>query len=308
MPANKLLTAPEIDRINTVRRQLLAGGYSPIPVKGKRPHMYGWQKARPGPYVVANWSRSRPDETNTGLQTRLTPALDIDIMKVSAAKSVEALVRKRFIKGRILVRIGLAPKRCIPFRCDQPFSKIRVELTAPNGVKHAIEMLGDGQQFVVHGIHEDTHRPYRWIGGTPWEVERAKLPLINQKKAQRLVDAAAAMLVERFGFVIDRRNHVDRDDNPFAQYGRHDAPTIYDVIAKLRKIDPDCSYTTWFQVGCAVYHTLGDDVGFLVFDEWSRSAKYKYDIYRMSPMWESIRRGNYNFTFGTLVHYSVEGS
>ena len=100
------------------------------------------------------------------------PTIDIDIYNPEAAKAAEALVRERFERsGKVLVRVGNAPKCAIPFRTDKPFKKITANLIAPEGDPttpyrmrgQKIELLGDGQQVVAFGIHPDTHNH---IGGS----------------------------------------------------------------------------------------------------------------------------------------------
>ncbi len=77
-----------------------------------------------------------------------TPALDIDLMDEDACEAIETLVGQLFEDGRILVRIGKAPKRLIPFRTGAPFKKLILAVTAPNGTKGKLEFLGDGQQYI----------------------------------------------------------------------------------------------------------------------------------------------------------------
>jgi len=112
-----------------VRRRLLAAGYAPTPCIGKAPILKGWQKQHdPTLLEIEQWSRTAPAATNTGILTRTTPALDIDILDPEAAKAVEALARERFEeRGYVLTRVGKPPKRCIPFRTEAPFAKILVK-------------------------------------------------------------------------------------------------------------------------------------------------------------------------------------
>ena len=70
-------------------------------------------------------------------------------------------------RGHILVRIGKAPKRAIPFRTEVPFAKITANVVAPHGRTEKIEFLGDGQQVVAFGIHPETKQRYNWHGGEP---------------------------------------------------------------------------------------------------------------------------------------------
>ena len=147
------------------------------------------------------WSRTSPAATNTGILTRLTPTLDIDILDPEAATAIEDLVRDRFEeRGRVLVRFGRSPKRCIPFRTNTPFRKIVVNLVAPDGAGEKLELLADGQQFVAHGIHPDTGKPYSWHGGEPGEIRHDDLPYLQEDAARALVDDAAQLLVEKFDY------------------------------------------------------------------------------------------------------------
>jgi putative DNA primase/helicase len=192
-----------------VRLRLLASGFCPTPCVGKRPILKDWQtQHEPTLLEIEGWSRTATAATNTGILTRVTPAFDIDILDPEAAAAVEALVRDRFEEhGDILVRFGLPPKRCIPFRSATPFPKVYVELIPPGWVEgqklERLEVLSDGQQFVAHGIHPDTHKPYSWYGGEPGEIRHEDLPCIHPEEAQALVADGVKLLVDRFGYRLE---------------------------------------------------------------------------------------------------------
>ena len=135
-----------------------------------------------------------PTATNTGVLTRLTPTLDLDLMHEPAAVAVEEFVRDAFgERGHVMVRIGKPPKRAIPFRTSKPFKKITAPLRAPDGGDEKIELLADGQQVAVAGEHPETHKPYWWHGGTPWHVPRADLPYLDEDEARALVENAVSI-------------------------------------------------------------------------------------------------------------------
>jgi hypothetical protein len=188
------------DDVTALRLALQAGGYAPIPLWGKRPRIAEWQKRDASHDEIVSWRKWR----GTGILAGPTPGLDDDIRDPDAATAVEELIRDWFEgRGEILVRFGEAPKRLFPFRTSTPFPKIRVEFKAPNGTDHAIEMLGEGQQFVVFGIHPDTKRPYSWHADrTPWTVPRCDLPEIDEAEAHALVQKITEMLQKQFGFVV----------------------------------------------------------------------------------------------------------
>jgi AAA domain len=126
-------------------------------------------------------------------------AKELIIEAAERADAVEALVRERFgnAASRLMRRVGEAPKRAFLFRTNAPFSKLQQKLTAPDGSSHKIEILGDGQQVVVDGVHPDTRRPYEWAGGEPWTVPRADLPEITAAPARAFLDDATKLLVDR---------------------------------------------------------------------------------------------------------------
>jgi hypothetical protein len=112
-----------------VRLAMVAHGYNPTPINGKRPLLDGWQNIVATPDVVNRWGNVGP---NTGMVTRDTPVLDIDILNEEAAQIVEATVRQCLEdNGQILVRVGLPPKRAILLRTDKPFKKTFASLLRP---------------------------------------------------------------------------------------------------------------------------------------------------------------------------------
>jgi hypothetical protein len=186
-----------------VRRRLIGAGYVPVACIGKRPALKAWQTlTEPTPAEIEWWSRTAPAATNTGVLTRLTPTLDIDVLDPDAAAAVEGLARDRFEeRGYVLIRFGRAPKRCIPFRTNTPFPKIVVDLIAPEGAAAKLELLADGQQFIAFGTHPDTGNPYSWAGGdAPGGIKREDLPYLHEAEAKTLVDDATRLLVDRFGY------------------------------------------------------------------------------------------------------------
>ena len=185
-----------------VRLRLYRSGYHPLPLNFKNPNIRsGWQNGfNLNEGEIELWATSWPNATNTGILTRHTPVLDIDILDKEAAETAEALVAEQINSDYLLVRIGLPPKRAIPFQTSTPFAKINMPLIAPNGEEQKIEFLGDGQQIVVDGIHPDTKAPYSWHGGVLGEIARADLPSIDEAAARKLVDEIVELLIAQYGY------------------------------------------------------------------------------------------------------------
>jgi Bifunctional DNA primase/polymerase, N-terminal len=198
--------------VPALRGALITAGFVPLPLFGKAPPAYGKNGAKKGlggwqhlegvtPEQIDGWARDWPDAINTGILTKFTPALDLDILNEEAAIAAEDLVRARFEEhGAILVRIGRPPKRAILFRAGEPFAKILANVTAANGSAEKIEFLGDGQQIVVAGVHPETKQPYRWHGGEPGPIRRDELPAITADEARALIEDLIELLARDFGY------------------------------------------------------------------------------------------------------------
>jgi hypothetical protein len=209
-----------------LRSQLLRGGYSPIPLQGKIPPMEGWQqKTQTNTDEIKLWSNLYPYCGNTGILTRLSPTIDIDIMDQAAAEAVEELARDRFEeRGWFLVRIGKAPKRAVVMRTLTPFKKDQLKLVAPNGTTGKIEILADGQQVVVDGIHPDTQRPYTWHGGELWSIAAEELPYISEAEAHTFLADAGELLARDFGYTLveaAKSNGTNADHAAGADWSDH---------------------------------------------------------------------------------------
>jgi hypothetical protein len=191
-----------LERATQCRRRLLAAGYWPLPVNGKEPSIKGWSDIAATDKIILSWETQYADAVSTGILTRTTPTVDIDILHAPAAVAVEALAREHFGErgDPILVRFGKAPKRAILLRTDEPFKKISRQFMALDGSAHKIEVLADGQQVVCFGLHKDTRKPYSWHGGEPGEIKREDLPYVREADMVAFLDAAAELLIKDFSF------------------------------------------------------------------------------------------------------------
>ena len=139
-----------------IRLKLLAQGYQPIPTAGKVPC------CRTGPSAVRRQpatSRCGPDSTRTPIPAfcvATVPCLDIDIEDADAANAVEAVVPNgsRSAARSAFASVALLAARSSSRR-QTPFKHAERKFAAPNGdTKQKVEMLADGRQVIVHGIHD----------------------------------------------------------------------------------------------------------------------------------------------------------
>jgi hypothetical protein len=200
-----------MDRATAQRKSLLAGGYVPIPINGKAPIMPAWQKQKPTVGDVETWPQLYPGAFNTGILTRATPTVDIDVYDAGVVAELRSLLWSIVgHAGHFIVRVGQAPKCAIPFQTDQPFAKISTPIfTSSDGRKHHVEVLGDGQQVVVFGKHPETGSNYTWQGGEPSSVVRDALPYINAALAAEYVAKCTDRMREHGWLTDDKKNREE---------------------------------------------------------------------------------------------------
>ena len=178
------------DKAKACRLQLLDTGYVPVPLNGKVPACGSWQNPNPPDQrEIKSWSTVCRTATNTGILTRLTPAIDIDVLDGPVANELMDLAAA--IAGEnlpFLVRFGRHPKRAMLFRVQQTFKKMRTpEFVSADGQRHHVEILCDGQQLAVFGQHPETGKPYQWPHGKPGDVKHSELPVLNEAVAHQFI-------------------------------------------------------------------------------------------------------------------------
>jgi len=119
---------------------------------------YNWRKSEPDIEEVRGWMNSG-EPANIGVRADRYPGVDIDVTDDALAEIIqqEALA----FLGPAPTRIGKPPKRLLMYITDEPFGRMRLWFDK-DGQHHLVEILGQGQQYLVHGIHPQTLKPYAW--------------------------------------------------------------------------------------------------------------------------------------------------
>ena len=186
-----------LDKAHAHRLALLAAGYVPIPLNGKRPTNTAWQSdVAPDESEIASWKKLCGKAFNTGILTKWTPAIDIDVTDGIVANAIAVRAAELIDEGSPqLVRFGKHPKRAILFRTEEPFDKMRTpDFTSPDAATHHVEILCDGQQLVAFGRHPDTGNEYEWPQGAPGSTRQCDLPILTQTMAKQFIDDAANIM------------------------------------------------------------------------------------------------------------------
>jgi P4 family phage/plasmid primase-like protien len=202
--------------MTALRLRLLANGYRPVPVSGpamrvrsagKRPLLKDWHRscAVADEAEVRRWATVEPGCTNTGLLCGALVGVDIDVPVLELAARIEALAAA-MLGATPLRRLGRAPKALLCYRAAVPMRKAETpELLLPDGTKVQVEVLGDGQQFVAHGVHPDTRQPYAWPQGAPEAVALAELPEATEPALRAFLAAAEGVLRAAGGLTAAER-------------------------------------------------------------------------------------------------------
>ena len=186
-----------MDKAYACRLALCAGGYVPIPLNGKRPVNTAWQSdVAPDEPEIASWKTTCGNAFNTGILTKWTPAIDIDVTDGVVANAIADRAAELIDEDApMAVRFGKHPKRAILFRTDEPFDKIRTcDFVSLDGATHHVEILCNGQQLAAFGRHPETGNEYEWPNGAPGSIRQSELPLLTKGMAKQFVDAAADIM------------------------------------------------------------------------------------------------------------------
>lgn len=186
-------------------------------------------------------------------------ALDIDTLVQDLADDITATAGI-MLGDASACRIGRWPKRLILFRTSEPVAYQRVKFEGG-----LVELLSDDRQFVAHGIHPVTGKPYDWPRGIPSYDE---LPIVTAADIDRLFAALADDLPEAQQVTTELK--ADRGNADQAQLLGYP----YDVAAAVAEI-PNTSalfptYDDYIKVGLAIKGATQDDaVGLEIFQAWA---------------------------------------
>ena len=280
----------------------------PVLVGTKRPVITGWQNEDPSEEHLRELAAGDYKHGNVGINTRFTPAVDLDVYDENVAKTMEDYLAEKY--GDICVRVGLAPKRLVVFRATTPFRKLFV--TYNDGkTDHKLEILGSGQQFVAYGIHPDTKKPYAWTSiDEPIFVDAADLPTLSHSDAQEIIEHFSEVcesrgwkrLASSMGGVV-RETDDDALDNI-----KPILPITIEKIHETLELIPndDLDFEPWLDVGMALHHQFqGSQEGLELWHEWSdRSAKNVPS--EVTRRWQSFGHGPDTLTFSTLLYRAAE--
>lgn len=306
----------------TYGKSLVDAGFNITPIlpytsekkgAGKRPLLKDWESGVATPELVAKWGNRFP-EHGIGVLTRHTPAVDIDVYDEEAAAHMAKYVTDKF--GDVPCRVGSAPKRLYVFYSDTPFHKVKSGVWEDDfGQRHAVEILGDGQQFVAFGIHPGTKREYRWVSGEDVAtfddiaLDLESLTLDDARAIAAEFDALAKSLgwemVKRPMNGIEAAEAGEADDDDWAQYAglkKWDG-SYEDLRAIVMRYPGYDDYDEWVRVMAALQISCYDeDEAKDIAREWSeQSGKFDEDAFEEKWANGFKHNGSSLFTIGSII-------
>jgi len=226
---------------------------------------YDWKNTQLEAFDIGQIDRHN---ANIGLKSKHFPAVDIDCTDESIAKIIGNVAQE--VLGNAPCRIGKPPKRLLVYKTDQPFSRMRLWITA-NKVTHLVEILADGQQFVIGGIHPATKKPYRWDKNLT-ELKPENLTAITKDQIDTFFDRLVTEL-EMFDCECEREGSGILKDAPVVedQYSLR-APNMQALREAVSLIPNDSpSYDDYATFGIAIKAAGTEDLttALDIFQEWA---------------------------------------
>lgn len=291
-------------------------GYHPIPVVWGEKKPAGGDGWNTKVYTSEQYAELDVGQYSVGLLCDNIVGIDIDVTNKRLADRIETVCLKSLgLSKSVPRRVGKAPKRMLIVRVAEPVKGWDL-LSKQKGVRGRgetlFQLLGSGKQFVVHGLHPQTKKPYTLDRPLPpW----SKLPLVTSEQLDEMRIQVGTVLIEAGFDVTGTQGGQVKDTGKFSHTRWRSDAEFDRVLAALRKISPELPRVPWFNIACALHDgTHGDEDGFDLFHMWSSGALHGYEVpkpkYRGQVdcwrTWRGIKAGK-GVTTGTLFHVAEKG-
>lgn len=270
---------------------------------GKKPVLRDWQSRAVTAADIDSWAR---EGGNVGLRTRLYPAIDIDVDDPAIADACERVATEVLGATARRTRSNSA-RRALLYRLKgDPMPKTALRIQIPDGTLAKVEVLGDGQQLAVAGIHP-SGAPNEWPLGQPLA---ASLAVLSSEGRDRYLSTLADAL-RALGCTVGAPPVVRTvpaavsAPSSGARTWEQDLPVTEEA---LRRIDPDCSYDDWIRVGMALHAKDSGPNGLDAWDSWSSGGDKYCGREKLESKWSTFRSGS-GTGYGSLLSLAgVSGS
>lgn len=159
------------------------------------------------PSDLGAWARAG---AGVGVKTgRGVIAVDVDVTNARIADATVALAERML--GPAPIRYGRAPKALLVYRTDEEIPYDKVTFSTETEDHALVEVLTEGRQFVAHGVHPKTGKPYSWPDGLP---SADKLSTVTHKQLDAFLERIRERMPasQRFTGSTADRSAVDQSN------------------------------------------------------------------------------------------------
>jgi hypothetical protein len=310
------------DQVRLFRQRALDNGYPIVRVRSgsKAPLPHDWQHGDRAELLLAVGS----DALNTGMLVAGMRCIDCDIDDPQLVVEIMQAARQHLPSGALIRRRANSPRMALLYRAatGQPPKRVI------KGPKGAVEILGLGQQVVIHGQHPSGAAISWQKGHGPDTVPHERLPAVSEEQISAFLNACAPLLgakeleltgasprpidvlPSRFGKLSDRFKGLPVDNalgagiaphNWFSELSAKDQSTLLQACLDAldnRTSDPR---EVWLQVlfaaadaeqhGCSNARELALD--------WSRRGRSWTSEHEFDVAWNSFKPGG--ISVGSLL-------
>lgn len=235
-----------------------------VGVKGRDGNWHGldWIPYTPDEHDLDRWHAMGAGlgiKTGDGLV-----AIDADTTNEEWARTIRDEVRA--IIGHTPIRVGRYPKALYLVKVAEPYRYARVEFgerSETGSLKERVEILSDGRQFVAHGVHPSTGKPYTWPAPL---VSMADLPTVSAGQLDLLLNTLRGKLPAAAEI---KREGAASDVNQAALKG--DLETVRKAVAAIPNTSEHFpTRESYRDFGYAIKAALPDypNEAFAIFEDW----------------------------------------
>ena len=307
---------------------LMANGFSPVPIdpNSKRPSLREWQNPL-SEADVAQMAANGKAECYTGFLTVDHPTADGDCQSEEASKAAREIIKA--VAGPTVLRVGKAPKFALIYRLPDgadPYPKLSsakwIDPLEPDPTKtNQVEILADGQQLVLSGIHPETQQPYK-TNRPLSDIVSSTLPTLSQQQAIRIINQFDAWCDENGYLKVSQpyQNTPEHPKTPITDLDTVRPPltlTTREIKHHLSEVNPaSCDYDAWLTVGMALHHQFnGHPDGLTLWQRWACDGGHnpKYTNGRYTDETYAYKYNSFNdvsnrrpTTFATVVRWAAD--
>jgi hypothetical protein len=223
-------------------------------------------------------------------------AIDIDTTNPQLVERIVASAESTL--GNAPVRVGRAPKLLLLYALGAraaasedegvPYRRVLFEdgTYCEKGAEPRVELLAEGRQFVAHGVHPSTGKPYAWPNGL-WSVD--KLTRVTPAALDSFFDAIASYLPAAASHVDATPTTRALVDQAALQGRLEDVRMAVAALPNTTAAFP--TYGDYVRVGYAIKGATQDDpaTGLDLFQQWAAKWEGGNDPEVVAADWRRMK-------------------